>query len=107
MQPAAADVVQNFTVPDSTAIAGALRAARMSFPWCDPPARGAPKSSVYDTEPTIGNTSFGTGFADEALAPAASASMSMRAGRIRIVSGPKFGTLAEIPAAVVTLESAR
>ena len=54
MQPAGADVVQNFTVPASAATAGDFFVARMSMPWCGPCGRGAPKSSTYCTLPTTG-----------------------------------------------------
>src|SRR3954468_13909009 len=103
MQPAVAEVVQNFTLPDSTAIAGALRSARRSFPSCAPPARGAPKSSLYVTSPITGNTSRGTDFACEAFAPATSASMTMTTATIRIVRGPTSGPCPRSP----PLESAR
>src|SRR3954471_1439161 len=59
MQPALADVVQNLTFPASAATAIAFRAAMMSLPWCGPPARASPKSSVYSASPTTGKTSFG------------------------------------------------
>ena len=45
MQPALAEVVQSLTVPSSAATASARFGAMMSFPWCGPPGRGAPKSS--------------------------------------------------------------
>src|SRR3954452_5530344 len=59
MQPALADVVQNLIFTASAATAIAFRAAMMSFPWCGPPARASPKSSVYTASPTTGKTSFG------------------------------------------------
>ena len=46
MQPAEAEVVQNSTLPASAASANDFLAATMSIPWCGPPGRGAPKSSV-------------------------------------------------------------
>ena len=46
MQPALADVVQNFTLPASAATTGVFFAASRSLPWCGPPARCWPKSSV-------------------------------------------------------------
>ena len=68
MQPALAELVQNSTLPASTASARLRLVAMMSFPWCVPPARGSPKSSLYVTAPTTGKTSFcGTA----ALAPPA------------------------------------
>src|SRR3954468_8567727 len=60
MQPAFADVVQNSIFPDSTATTGVFFAASMSLPWCGPPARGCPKSSMYVAGPATGKTSVGT-----------------------------------------------
>src|SRR4051795_4768085 len=94
MQPAVAEVVQNCTVPASTATAGACLSARMSFPWCGPPARGAPKSSLYVTEPTTGKISFGTALPDDAAALAVNESVAIRRKRMR--SGErKVETLAD------------
>ena len=45
MQPALAELVQNSTLPASTASARLRLGAMMSIPWCVPPARGSPKSS--------------------------------------------------------------
>src|SRR5919201_6041160 len=60
MQPAAADVVQYFTLPASAATAGDFFVAMMSLPWWRPCPRGAPKSLVYATSPTTGKMSRGT-----------------------------------------------
>ena len=96
MQPAAADVVQNLTLPDSTATAGAFASARMSLPWCVPPARGcAEVVAVRDRADRPGRRARGTDFAGAAFAPAASASMTMTTATIRMVRGPTFGTLAD------------
>ena len=46
MQPALAERVQNSTLPASAARARLRFGAMMSIPWCGPPARGWPKSSV-------------------------------------------------------------
>src|SRR6266540_3200835 len=54
MQPAAREVAQYFTLPDSGATAADFFAAIRSLPWCRPPGRGAPKSSTYCTWPTTG-----------------------------------------------------
>src|SRR5438034_10772411 len=72
MQPAVADDVQSLTVPASATTAGERRGARMSIPWCGPPARGSPKSSVYETVPTTGKIRRGTGLLGDAAAPATS-----------------------------------
>src|SRR6266536_6198247 len=56
MQPAELELVQILTVPASAATASAFRGAMMSLPWCGPCGRGAPKSFVYCTRPTTGNT---------------------------------------------------
>src|SRR5215470_2156764 len=101
MQPAVADVVQNLIVPASTATAGSWRLAMMSIPWCEPPARGAPKSSEYVTGPTTGNTSrcvtaVGSGGAAAAGAARASAMISRKAVRIGGGSPAKGQTLAHL-----------
>src|SRR5919201_4909412 len=62
MQPALADVVQKSTLPDAAASASARLGARMSIPWCGPPGRGAPKSSLYCTGPRTGKTMGAGGF---------------------------------------------
>ena len=46
MQPALAECVQNSTLPASAASARLRLAAIMSIPWCAPPGRGWPKSSM-------------------------------------------------------------
>jgi hypothetical protein len=46
MQPAFADVVQNLTVPDSTATATERFGAIRSLPSCVPVPRASPKSFV-------------------------------------------------------------
>src|SRR5262245_18427812 len=70
MQPAGADVVENWTVTAAAATARALRGARMSLPSCLPAPRGSPKSSTYETWQTTGNTITGTGFAPPSADPA-------------------------------------
>src|ERR1051325_2798488 len=60
MQPAVADVVQNSILPLSTATAGDFFVARMSLPWCGPPARGWPKSSPYVVGAATGKMRVGT-----------------------------------------------
>src|SRR6266542_3821342 len=62
MQPAAEEVVQNLTLPDSTATAAALRGAMMSFPSWRPWARASPKSSGYVVGPTTGKMGLAGGF---------------------------------------------
>ena len=90
MQPAVADVVQNFTLPDSTAMAGACRVGEDVVPLVRAAgARRAEVVAVRDRADT-GNTSRGTGFACEAFAPATSASMTMRTARIRISPGTEL-----------------
>src|SRR5215210_3600441 len=81
MQPALADVVQYLIVPASAATAGDRFAAIRSFPWCPPPDRGAPKSSVYVTAPTTGNTMWSGVFG--AAAPAVPAAKPRIAARKR------------------------
>src|SRR6266545_581197 len=97
MQPALLDVVQNETVPASAATAGALRAARMSFPWCLSAPRGSPKSSRNWTSPTTGKTSVGT-FGGAATPAAAATHVTTDARRsarlIRGSSPPVRRTLA-------------
>src|SRR5439155_19646773 len=68
MQPAVAEVVQNWIVPLSTATAEALRPASRSLPWCGPPARGCPKSAWYVVGAATGKISVGTapGFGEAA-----------------------------------------
>src|SRR5712671_5505167 len=60
MQPALADVVQNLTFPGSTATTGVFLAAIRSLPWCGPPGRACPKSSMYVVGPATGKISVGT-----------------------------------------------
>jgi len=60
MQPALADVVQNFTLPASAATTGVFLRAIRSLPSCVPPPRGCPKSSMYVVAPATGKTSVGT-----------------------------------------------
>src|ERR671937_2139864 len=79
MQPAARDVVQYFTVPDSAATAGDFFADIKSLPWCAPPARGAPKSSMYVTCPTTGKMMWSGTFGGPAPAvPAARPTIAAR-----------------------------
>src|SRR6266571_660169 len=80
MQPALADVVQYLTLPASAATAGDLFAATMSLPWCGPPGRGCPKSSVYCTCPTTGKMMCAGGFplVDAAAVPTARLSIAAR-----------------------------
>ena len=106
--------VQKTTLPASTATTGALRSARMSLPSCTPCPRGSPKSSEYETLPTIGKMSTGTApradgwpSAGAANTVAASTIAAARVRRmLRAVSrcavmawerqGAKGGTLAEV-----------
>src|SRR4029453_10333324 len=60
MQPARADVVQNFTLPGSAATAIVRRGAIRSLPWWVPLYLAAPKSFVNATAPTIGKMRRGT-----------------------------------------------
>src|SRR5919198_2804738 len=79
MHPAACEVVQYLTVPDSAATAGDLFADIRSLPWCAPPGRGAPKSSTYVTCPTTGKMMWsGTFGVTAAAGPAARPSMTAR-----------------------------
>src|SRR5919201_4612412 len=83
MQPAVGEVVQYLTLPASAATAGDLFADMRSLPWCGPPGRGAPKSSVYVTVPTTGKISRGT-LATDADAAAEPAARPRLAARMRI-----------------------
>src|SRR5918994_3511732 len=88
MQPARADVVWNFTVPASAATAGERHVVMMSFPWCPPLPRGAPKSLMYVALPTTGNTSFGTAAVEaDAGAAARAAAMRTRSPRAEVRCG--------------------
>src|SRR6476619_5329516 len=79
MQPAVRDVVQYLTVPVSAATAGERFADIRSLPWCGPPARGAPKSSMYWTVPTTGKMMWSGTFGAAARAvPATRPRMAAR-----------------------------
>src|SRR5437667_12467610 len=81
MQPAVAEVVQNSTLPASTASARARFGAMTSIAWCGPPGLGSPKSSVYDVVPSTGKTIVVGGFLEPAAAvPATRVTRRARAG---------------------------
>src|SRR2546421_5541446 len=89
MQPAVAEVVQNSTLPASAARASARFGAIMSIPWCAPPARGSPKSSVYCVCPSTGKTIVVGGFL--VLADAVPATIATARRRVpRIVVRKRF-----------------
>src|SRR5207248_8737938 len=78
MQPALTEVVQNSTLPASAATTGVFFVATRSLPWCGPPARGWPKSSMYVAGPATGKISVGTLFAPAAEPGTARPSRSSR-----------------------------
>src|SRR5215203_2286533 len=86
MQPARQDVVQNLTVPASTATATDFLAAMMSLPSWRPDPRASPKSSVYVTGPTSGKIRRGTPAADADAGPPSRTTAKRTTKRLRAVS---------------------
>src|SRR5829696_951225 len=82
MQPAFADVVQNLTVPGSTATAVERFGAIRSLPSWEPVPRASPKSFVYVAPPRTGKISCGT-FASGRAPAGAAPTTAARTMRIR------------------------